>query len=278
VIRRRIQREGNKSQFFIDNKHTPQKNVMELVKSFSIQIDNLCQFLPQDKVCEFAALSPVELLHSTLRAAAAPQMLEWHESLKTLRKEQKARQAKNNGNKELRTNLEGRQDMDRADVERFRERAEIQQKVKILEISRPFAKYRGARRRNMEARQKKKAALAELKKLEEEVEPLLRAVNAKQEYRDQVEKAVKARHRALERGELAADELFTRQGEMEDTLKGFQKEIEIGKKGGAPINKEILKVQGVITGIKKQMAETPVTLDVGFYNDQLVGVGQTPSW
>ncbi|KAH0538080.1 hypothetical protein FGG08_005292 [Glutinoglossum americanum] len=269
VIRRRIQREGNKSQFFINNKQTAQKNVMELAKSLSIQIDNLCQFLPQDKVCEFAALSPVELLHSTLRAAAPPLMLQWHEDLKTLRKEQKICQVKNDGNKELLANLEGRQDMDRADVERFRERAEIQRRVKVLEISRPFAKYRGARGRNMEARKRKKEVLAELRKLEEEVEPLLRAVNAKQEYRDQIEKAMKARKRALERGELVADDLFTKQGDMEDTLKGFQKEIELENKGGAPINKEILKLQGVITGIKKQMADEPAELDVGFYNDQL---------
>jgi structural maintenance of chromosomes protein 5 len=246
---------------------------MELAKSFSIQIDNLCQFLPQDKVCEFAALSPVELLHSTLRAAAPPHMLEWHESLKELRKEQKARQAKNNADKELRANLEGRQDMDRADVERFKERAEIQQKVKVLEIARPFAKYRAARRRNMEARQKKKEVLAELRKLEDEVEPLLRAVNAKQEYRDQVGSATKARQRTLERGELAADDLFARQGELEDTLKGFQKEIELEKKGDGPIKKDILKLQGIIAGLKRQMAEEPVKLDVGFYNDQLVGIG-----
>ncbi|KAI9768913.1 MAG: Structural maintenance of chromosomes protein 5 [Geoglossum simile] len=269
VIRRRIQREGNKSQFFIDGKQAPQKAVMELAKSFSIQIDNLCQFLPQDKVCEFAALSPVELLHSTLRAAAPPHMSEWHESLKELRKEQKARQAKNNADKELRANLEGRQDMDRADVERFKERAEIQQRVKILEIARPFAKYRGARQRNMEARRRKKEVLAELRKLENEVEPLLHAVNAKQEYRGQVEKAKNTRQRTLERGELTADDLFARQGEQEDTLKGFQREIELEKKGDGPIKKDILKLQGVITSLKRQMAEEPAELDVGFYNDQL---------
>ena len=200
-------------------------------------------------------------------------MLEWHDGLKGLRKEQKTRQAKYDADKELRANLEGRQDMDRADVERFKERAEIQQKVKILEIARPFAKYRGARRRNMEARQKKKEVLAELRKLEDEVEPLLRAVNAKQEYRNQVEKATKARQRALERGEVTADGFFNRQGEMEDTLKGFQKEIELEKKGDVPIKKDILKLQGVIAGLKRQMAEKPVELDIGFYNDQLVRIG-----
>ena len=89
VIRRQIKREGNKSVFFIDGKQATLKAVQELVRSFSIQIDNLCQFLPQDKVCEFAALSPVELLNSTQRAAAPPEMLEWHDGLKLLRTKQK---------------------------------------------------------------------------------------------------------------------------------------------------------------------------------------------
>lgn len=31
-----------------------QKEVMNAISSLNIQVDNLCQFLPQDKVAEFA--------------------------------------------------------------------------------------------------------------------------------------------------------------------------------------------------------------------------------
>jgi predicted ATP-dependent endonuclease of OLD family len=89
VIRTKILRENNKVEYYINDKKENKKRVMDLARSFSIQVDNLCQFLPQDRVVEFAALSPVELLAQTQRAAAPEQMTEWHQQLKEMRKEQK---------------------------------------------------------------------------------------------------------------------------------------------------------------------------------------------
>ena len=141
-MRRVIKRDGNKSFFFLNDKPVGRNKVYELAQSFAIQIDNLCQFLPQDKVAEFAALTPIELLHSTQRAAAGPEMLEWHESLKKLRAQQKKLQTDNQADKDLLANLENRQEMQRADVERMRQRAEIKRKIEMMEFSRPVTQYK----------------------------------------------------------------------------------------------------------------------------------------
>ena len=53
----------------------------------NIQIDNLCQFLPQDKVSEFAKMTPIELLAATQKAAAEPTVQEEHSQLIALSKE-----------------------------------------------------------------------------------------------------------------------------------------------------------------------------------------------
>lgn len=90
---------------------------------------------------EFAALTPVELLHSTQRAAAGPEMIEWHESLKKLRAEQKKLQLDNQSDKDLLANLENRQEMQRVDVERMRQRAQIKRKIEMLEHLRPVIQY-----------------------------------------------------------------------------------------------------------------------------------------
>ena len=42
--------------------------VKELVRSLNIQLDNLCQFLPQERVADFAKLNAQELLVETQRA------------------------------------------------------------------------------------------------------------------------------------------------------------------------------------------------------------------
>lgn len=51
--------------FFIDNKPFNRKQFLAQVKQYNIQIDNLCQFLPQDRVQDFAKMNPQELLWNT---------------------------------------------------------------------------------------------------------------------------------------------------------------------------------------------------------------------
>lgn len=42
--------------------------VEELVASLNIQVSNLCQFLPQDRVADFVKMSNTELLTNTMQA------------------------------------------------------------------------------------------------------------------------------------------------------------------------------------------------------------------
>ena len=42
--------------------------VEQLVAHLGIQVGNLCQFLPQEKVSDFARMSPQELLENTEKA------------------------------------------------------------------------------------------------------------------------------------------------------------------------------------------------------------------
>ena len=270
IIRRLIKREGNKSQFSINGKPSTLKSVLDLAKSFSIQIDNLCQFLPQDKVCEFAALTPIELLHSTQRAAAPEYMLEWHDHLKILRAEQKKVQAQQSTDKETLANLDGRQETLRADVERLQERAKIQKRVGMLEKALPFARYKEARNLNTEAKKKSKEAQVELRQLEDELEPSLRAVNNKQTYSQQIEKAVRDRKKVLERAEITADDMMGKQKEMEEKIRDFNYEIQAEKEGDKKRKSEIIRIDANIKRLEKQMSEVTLEFDPLVYNEQIV--------
>lgn len=66
------------------------KKIEELISSLNIQIDNLCQFLPQEKVAEFARLNQFELLASTEKAVGGVEMHENH-----LKLQDKSKTAKN---------------------------------------------------------------------------------------------------------------------------------------------------------------------------------------
>lgn len=245
---------------------------MEYAKSFSIQIDNLCQFLPQDKVVEFAAMTPVELLKSTQRAVASQVMIDMHENLKELRQQQKEIQARQVSDQDTLGNLEGRQRMQEADVERMREREHIKERVRLMEAARPFARYRGARTRHREAKEKRKEQALALKKLEEEVEPSLRAVNQKEQYQRQIDVVVNERRHAVDNADRAANTLDKRVGTLSERGEELVKERDAEINSARTDKQMISRSELAISRLKKQMEEEPPQLDISLCNEQIVGV------
>ena len=87
VIKRLIQRleerhtlraMGKHSKWWINGKSVKEKDVLQLAKDFNIQTDNLCQFLPQDKVHDFSKMSPKELLNKTVEAVGDQEIVADH--------------------------------------------------------------------------------------------------------------------------------------------------------------------------------------------------------
>ncbi|PIG89679.1 structural maintenance of chromosomes 5 smc5 [Aspergillus arachidicola] len=245
VITRTIKRDGNKSSFTINRKTASRTQVQKLAQSFSIQIDNLCQFLPQDKVSEFAALTPIELLNSTQRAAAGAEMIEWHDNLKQLRVRQKKLQADNKSDKDLLTNLEERQNMQRADVERMRQRAEIKRKIEMLELTRPMVKYKDMHNDFKDKRRRKEEIALEYENLKAELEPSLRAVNAKQEYCLQIDNVISYKKARVDEAEHAE------------------------KKSNATSKEDGMKIQQTINKLNRQLAEGAIEFDADWYNEKI---------
>jgi len=88
IIRRDIKKD-NTSDFRVNGDKVPHKKVLQIIRDMNIQVDNLVQFLPQDRVCKFAELRPNELLIETEKAVGSQEMLELHNRLIELRTKQK---------------------------------------------------------------------------------------------------------------------------------------------------------------------------------------------
>lgn len=271
IITRIIKKEGNKSTYTLNGQTVSGKGIQELARSMNIQIDNLCQFLPQDKVVEFAAMTPVELLQSTQRAAAEPEMLQFHEDLKKLRAHQKELLANSSGDREALRNLESRQEMQRDDVERLKQRDEIKRKVAWMEKCRPIPKYQDAKTRANEAKQRKKTLTAELKSLSAELAPALRRVNERQNYEIQVRKALQQGKEISEKADRTAENVLKKVTDLEQKLKDFEGMSEAEKRSIKTKREDKNRVRGVIGRIKKQMEEEPEPFDPKAANDKMVG-------
>lgn len=269
VIKTRITREGSKTDFYINGKKSNNKHVLELARSFSIQVDNLCQFLPQDRVVEFAALSPVDLLAQTQRAAAPEQMTAWHEELKTMRKDQKQKHAEKQQFAEELRNMENRQRGQEPEVERLRERSELQDRIDALEKCRPWPQYAVARREHTAAKDRRKTAEKELRRLERQMEPNLRSVAEKEEYVAKLSKIVQSRTKLYGRSEEDSKNLLTKQTEVDAKIQDNQNEIETERKNAKKGREAIPRLQQEINRIKKDMESPPEHIEFSGMNEQI---------
>ncbi|KAM0722446.1 hypothetical protein Q7P37_001887 [Cladosporium fusiforme] len=269
VITTKISREGNKVEYLIDGKKENKKRAMDLARSFSIQVDNLCQFLPQDRVVEFAALSPVELLAQTQRAAAPEQMTEWHQKLKEMRREQKLKEDEQHRLTEDLGRLENRQRMQQADVERLRERSDLQERLTAYEKFRPFPQYRVAKQQHTEAKDRKKEAERELKRLQRQMEPNLRAVNSKEEYLERMTKNVKQKQGLVNRMESNTQGLHADFEKAAADLEGIQGELEAGNNSIKLTKQKVPDLNRTINSLKTAMENAPAPVDTAAMNEEL---------
>ncbi|KAK8169242.1 putative ABC/SMC5 protein [Phyllosticta citrichinensis] len=249
VIKRIIRKEDNKSFFFLDGHPTPHKRITELCKSFSIQIDNLCQFLPQDRVVEFAALGPVQLLEQTQRAAAPEHMTQRHEQLKELRKTQEADQDVRAREAEHLSSLEKRQNAQKADVDRMREQQQLKDKLEAYKRIRPCVNYR-----MREAKQKALASKDELN----EVEPTLREMESKKTYLEEVKKKTRAERSKVDKLKGIAAQIENKEREIE-AERGMEKEK----------TQEIRRIEANIKSLQRQMEEQPEPFDAAQFNERI---------
>lgn len=270
VVRSRIIRDGNSREWWLNNKKTSLKAVQELTRSLSIQIDNLCQFLPQDKVSEFAALTPVELLQQTQRAAAPEEMLDWHNELKKYRKEQKDLEIQNTNDKEQLEGLQARQDGLRAEVRRLEERKEIQEQVAFLKKSRPFVEYRHAVNEHRAFKARKKAAQERLKRLEARLGPTLQSIERKKQLARQTEAIMNERKKALLMAEKAADKCSSEIEAKEGEIQEIETKISAEKKSDKDIRTNLAQLERKLADLKVKANAEPIVFDAAEYNDRVV--------
>ncbi|EQK98552.1 structural maintenance of chromosomes 5 smc5 [Ophiocordyceps sinensis CO18] len=269
VVRVQIRREQNSQKWWLNGKETSQKAIQRLMHSLKIQVDNLCQFLPQDRVVEFAACTPIDLLHETLRAAAPEAMLQWQKQLQDLHKDKKDLAQTVHADVDILRNLESRQQGLQADVDRIREREEIQQRVQNLRSALVLARYQEARNKHSGARDRKKEAERALRRLEEECGPSLEAVNLKTEYAGNIETAILRREQALKDAEQATSTTARHVSTAVEDVKDMGDRIDAERKGFEAKKKELATSRSKITMFQADLKNRPADFNAAEWNQKI---------
>ncbi|KAJ3486722.1 hypothetical protein NLG97_g6557 [Lecanicillium saksenae] len=269
VVRVQIRRDQNTQKWWLNGKETTHKNIQDLMKSLKIQVDNLCQFLPQDRVVEFAASTPVELLHETIRAAAPEEMLLWQSKLRELFKEKKDLTENSQNDADTLQNLEARQQGLQADVDRLRERDEIQKRLDDLKIVKVLARYQEARNKYMEAKEHKKKAAASLKRLETESGPSLQAVNQKEAYLSKIDAALGSKSRALDQSHDLSDALEQKIKDEQGAYDAFDNKMAAERKLFDARKKEVSNSRAKLTSLQADLKNRPGAFNAGEWNQKI---------
>ncbi|KAL6873828.1 hypothetical protein ACP4OV_013910 [Aristida adscensionis] len=132
---------SNKSEWLLNGASVLKKEVVDVIKKFNIQVNNLTQFLPQDRVSEFAKLSPIQLLQETEKAVGDPDLPVQHRRLVERSKELKTLEVALKQKEQTLNNLKALNAEQEKDVERVRLRDNLLKKAELMKKKLPWLKF-----------------------------------------------------------------------------------------------------------------------------------------
>jgi len=268
IVRRLIRKADNKSIFWINDKHASKNAVLSLCKEFSIQIDNLCQFLPQDRVVKFAEMTAVDRLRETQRAAAPPHMVEWHDQLKGLRAEEKGLETQQRNEQNNLDGLQKKQNQEQDDVNRYHRREGLLQKAKCLEKVKPIIELKLRQNDLNQAKKDLQMARRELDQINADVEPVRQAQAEVAAYKDQIEGVVTLRKDRINMIKTRADTIFAKIGKDKQAITDFATQINNEAKSRKERGRDIARIQAEIQRLQRQREDQPVAYDAESYNSR----------
>jgi DNA repair ATPase RecN len=269
IIRHVIKREGNKSTWQLDGKNTTHKEIWNFVKAFNIQIDNLCQFLPQDRVADFAKMTSIEKLEETQKAAARPEMAQWHNELKILGAERSKHITNQEQSKTHLEQLQKRQDAQRADVERMTERKNLLDKLNVLEKCRPGLEYLAAKKEHDDVKGLKRSAENELRELRTQVEPAMLGVQAKEAYSEEMKGFVESRKRTVDLADARAKQSKAAIDEFKGLIEQCEAQEQAEKDSFNKSKEKVVDVRRQLTVLRNRVNnEGPIEFNAAEFNER----------
>ncbi|KAJ2813772.1 Structural maintenance of chromosomes protein 5, partial [Coemansia furcata] len=263
-IRREMARQGNKSSWKIDGRASTFAEVQRRTRELRIQVNNLCQFLPQDRVVEFSKMSAQGLLKQTQAAVGREDLQQLQEEL--VKRRAQERQAMGEAQR-LRGDTETLRKQNallERDVQRWQERQTAESQLRVLTALVPLARYAEIKATHDDAKRAKNVAQAaylhtrdsaEATELEQKMDELEaraadheRARRAAGDDRLGAEKAVRQQVTKLER-------LEAEQGELRDELRSAHTQAQRRREQIAALRAEVARLDAAVAQDEPAAAE-----------------------
>lgn len=247
----------NKSEWLFNRKVVAKKEIMEVIQRFNIQVNNLTQFLPQDRVCEFAKLTPVQLLEETEKAVGDPQLPVQHHSLIMKSHEMKRFERALESNKGSLNQLKTLNAELEKDVERVRQREELLAKSESMKKKLPWLKYDMKKAEYMEAKKQEQEAKLKLDEAAKALSELREPIERKKGEKIKHEGKCKKMNGLSDRNMRKRMQLLERDNHLGVLIRGKYKEVEDLRLQEVSRQQRISKAKEDLTVAEAELANLP---------------------
>ncbi|KAL9554740.1 hypothetical protein MBANPS3_002683 [Mucor bainieri] len=257
TISRSFKKGSKASTWRINGKSCTFKEVQAIVNGFNIQVDNLCQFLPQDRVAEFAELTPALLLQRTQAAAGKAELHEMQQKLVKLRDDEKALMKLHESDLlHLKSMKAKNQELER-DVLRMQQREKLLKNIKLLESQIPLVKYTESKARYDRAQIDYEAAKNTYQQAKDEVAPIKDVIDQVKEEKNrasrEADRADAAYKTSVQRVKELVGAIKTKRAEITNTKRTIEeRKAKIPEK-----EREVERLEAKISHLEEQLANRP---------------------
>ncbi|XP_076015393.1 structural maintenance of chromosomes protein 5 [Genypterus blacodes] len=255
VINREIFVENNQSVWMLNGRQCNQKAVEEEVRALHIQVGNLCQFLPQEKVGEFAKMSKIELLEATEKSVGPPEMYQYHCELKNFRNKERDLE---NTVKEKTGFLEKskqRNERNKHDVNRYYEKKRHLDMIELLEKKKPFVEYETARKELEGVKKERDEAKKQLSALKQAQAPMLRKIQHIDDKLQPIETQIRAKTASIKDASLKCKQKQDQLDRKHKQIDDIKQTLRLKQTEEQDHQKRISNTRRIIEDFKAELAK-----------------------
>ena len=263
TVTRTFKRTGDKetTSWKINGQKKTTEEVKTLMDKLNIKLDNLTQFLPQEKVCEFAALSPIDRLKQTQEAVLAPEVIEYQQRLiQQQEKFKKSTQVTETMEKNLQT-LKTKNATLEKDVEKYHLRKKCLARAEICRMKLPVAKYRKNQQIGKEIKLKKDELEKTIAEHKRTTEPYRDEIDAYQTKINEVERKSKADKEKVNSLKSKFENITNKLENSATKIRNYHAEIAEAKRSAAQKKANLEKLDNQIKVIEEKLSKQDDTLE-----------------
>ncbi|KAJ4767251.1 Structural maintenance of chromosomes protein 5 [Rhynchospora pubera] len=248
---------NNKSEWVLNGVAVPKKDVVEVIKKYNIQVNNLTQFLPQDRVCEFAKLTPIQLLEETEKAVGDPDLPVQHRQLIDKSREFKRLELAVKQNGDTLNQLKALNAEQEKDVKRVQQRKKLLDKVEAMKKKLPWLKYDLKKMEYKEAQKHEATAKMKMEEAAKLLNDLKAPIEEQKKVKASRESETKKISTNITQNTSKWREAIERESAMGVQVKAKYKEIEGLKNHEESRQQRLAKAKEDLAAAERELEELP---------------------